>query len=158
MEQTQPVITPPGSTDSLHALRNFRAGFHRCWTGWADAGFELCEAMLSFPGSVSSMPMLSTEPCFRRSHGSLYKALHHGHIDATAMKDLLAAHAKEQAAPEAALKQAKKAATESLDGLDDERDVVSATAGALTDPAKQPWIITEEGEILSPNWIRTYLN
>ena len=28
----------------------------------------------------------------------------------------------------------------------------------LTDPAKQPWIITEEGEILSPNWIRTYLN
>ncbi|MEZ5087500.1 MAG: NF041680 family putative transposase [Tessaracoccus sp.] len=92
MEQTQPVITPPGSTDSLHALRNFRAGFHRCWTGWADAGFELCEAMLSFPGSVSSMPMLSTEPCFRRSHGSLYKALHHGHIDATAMKDLLAAH------------------------------------------------------------------
>ena len=38
------------------------------------------------------------------------------------------------------------------------REAIQAAAGALTDPAKQPWIITEEGEILSPNWIRTYLN
>jgi hypothetical protein len=38
------------------------------------------------------------------------------------------------------------------------REALAAAAGALTDPAKQPWIITEEGEILSPNWIRTYLN
>lgn len=38
------------------------------------------------------------------------------------------------------------------------REAIEAAAGALTDPAKQPWIITEEGEILSPNWIRTYLN
>ena len=36
--------------------------------------------------------------------------------------------------------------------------LLAAAAGALPDPAKQPWIITEEGEILSPNWIRTYLN
>ncbi|KQS81843.1 MULTISPECIES: hypothetical protein [Methylobacterium] len=38
------------------------------------------------------------------------------------------------------------------------REAIAAAAGALADPAKQPWIITEEGEILSPNWIRTYLN
>lgn len=38
------------------------------------------------------------------------------------------------------------------------REAIAAAAGALSDPAKQPWIITEEGEILSPNWIRTYLN
>jgi hypothetical protein len=38
------------------------------------------------------------------------------------------------------------------------REAIAAAASALTDPAKQPWIITEEGEILSPNWIRTYLN
>ena len=37
-------------------------------------------------------------------------------------------------------------------------EAIAAAAGALSDPAKQPWIITEEGEILSPNWIRTYLN
>ncbi len=38
------------------------------------------------------------------------------------------------------------------------REALAAAAGAMRDPAKQPWIITEEGEILSPNWIRTYLN
>ena len=38
------------------------------------------------------------------------------------------------------------------------REASEAAAGALADPAKQPWIITEEGEILSPNWISTYLN
>ena len=37
------------------------------------------------------------------------------------------------------------------------REAIAAAAGALVDPAKQPWIITEEGEVLSPNWIRTYL-
>jgi hypothetical protein len=38
------------------------------------------------------------------------------------------------------------------------REAIEAAAGALSDPAKQPWIITEDGEVLSPNWIRTYLN
>ena len=38
------------------------------------------------------------------------------------------------------------------------REALEAAAGALVDADKQPWIITEEGEILSPNWIRTYLN
>ncbi|GJE28316.1 hypothetical protein [Methylobacterium organophilum] len=38
------------------------------------------------------------------------------------------------------------------------REALAAARGALTDPSKQPWIITEEGEILSPNWIKTYLN
>ncbi len=38
------------------------------------------------------------------------------------------------------------------------REALAAAKGALGDPAQQPWIITEEGEILSPNWIRTYLN
>ncbi|WP_232628588.1 hypothetical protein [Methylobacterium sp. Leaf118] len=38
------------------------------------------------------------------------------------------------------------------------REALAAARGALHDPAQQPWIITEEGEILSPNWIRTYLN
>ncbi len=78
---------------TLSALTGFRAGFHRCWTGWADAGFELCEAVLCAPGQVSSVPALSLEPCFRRSHGSLYKALRRGRIDADAMRGLLIAHA-----------------------------------------------------------------
>lgn len=54
------------------ALRAFRAGFYGCLTGWADASFELCDAMLCVPGPVTSVPTLSLDPVFRRSHGSLY--------------------------------------------------------------------------------------
>jgi hypothetical protein len=83
-------VTNPN--DSLAALAAFRAGLHRCWTRWADAAFELGEAMLCAPGPVSSVPSLSLEPCFRRSHGSLYKALRHGGIDAEAIRGLLLTH------------------------------------------------------------------
>ncbi|WP_448074098.1 transposase [Georgenia yuyongxinii] len=41
---------------------------------------------------MASVPALSLEPVFRRSHGSLYKALAHGQVDEGAMRDLLAAH------------------------------------------------------------------
>ena len=71
---------------------SFRTGLHRCWTSWPDAAFELCEAMLCAPAPVSSVPSLSLEPCFRRSHGSLYKALDRGRLDAEAMRDLLVEH------------------------------------------------------------------
>ncbi len=36
---------------------------------------------LCLPAPVSSVPALSLEPVFRRSHGSLYKALARGRID-----------------------------------------------------------------------------
>jgi len=77
---------------SIEALRRFRARFHGCFTGWADAGFELADAVLCAPGPVSSIPALSLEPAFRRSHGSLYKALARGGFDAGAVRDLLVAH------------------------------------------------------------------
>ncbi len=83
-------LVPP--TDQAKQLRGFRTGFYRCWGRWPDAGFELCEALLCAPGPVSSVPALSLEPVFRRSHGSLYKALDRGRIDTEAMRDLLAAH------------------------------------------------------------------
>ena len=57
------------------ALVDFRAGFFRCLTGWADAAFELCDAALCAPAPVSSVPTLSLEPAFARSHGSMDKAL-----------------------------------------------------------------------------------
>src|SRR5512144_1973004 len=77
---------------AITTLTGFRADFHRCLTGWADACFELCDAVLCAPAPVSSIPTLSLEPCFRRSHGSLYKALDRGGIDAEAIRDLLVAH------------------------------------------------------------------
>jgi hypothetical protein len=80
-------------TDSSRAtLTGFRSGFYRCLTGWADAAFELTDAVLCAPAPVGSVPTLSLEPVFRRSHGTLYKALARGQVDAEAMRDLLSAH------------------------------------------------------------------
>ncbi|MGH8829452.1 MAG: transposase [Jiangellaceae bacterium] len=84
--------TKAGADPSRTDLLGFRAGFHRCLTGWADAAFELTDAALCAPGPVSSVPGLSLEPVFRRSHGSLYKALARGGVDPDALRDLLAAH------------------------------------------------------------------
>lgn len=36
------------------------------------------------------------------------------------------------------------------------REAIAAAASALADPFVQPWIVTEEGDMLAPNWIRTY--
>ncbi len=74
------------------ALPLFRAGFYRCVTGWSDALFELSDALLCTPSPVSSVPTLSLEPVFRRSHGSLYKGLDRGSIDTDALRALLVAN------------------------------------------------------------------
>jgi hypothetical protein len=76
-------------TEQLHA---FRTGFYNCLTGWPDALFELSDALLCAPAPVSSVPALSLEPVFRRSHGSLYKGLDRGDIDTEALRALLAAN------------------------------------------------------------------
>jgi hypothetical protein len=34
------------------------------------------------------------------------------------------------------------------------RDALSAAADAISIDDAQPWIVTEQGDILSPNWIR----
>jgi hypothetical protein len=73
-------------------LVEFRAGFYRCLTCWGDALFELCDAALCAGAPVASVPRLSLEPEFRRSHGSLYKALVHGHLDAEDLKALVVEH------------------------------------------------------------------
>ena len=84
---------PPDDTASdATRLRRFRTGFYRCLTGWADAAFELTDAALCAPAPICSVPALSLEPIFGRSHGSLYKALARGGVDAEAMRDLLAEH------------------------------------------------------------------
>jgi len=75
--------------DSLEALQLFRRDLYSCFTRWGDALFELCDAVLESPAPVSSIPTLSLEPVFRRSHGSLYKALDRANIDTKALRDLL---------------------------------------------------------------------
>ncbi|HLR96313.1 MAG TPA: hypothetical protein VK053_17450 [Jiangellaceae bacterium] len=49
----------------------FRQGFYQSWDLWAAAAFELTEAVLCSPTPVASVPALSLEPVFTRSHGSL---------------------------------------------------------------------------------------
>lgn len=92
----RPQISTPATTVNAltdhERLRRFRSGFHQCLTGWPDAAFELTDAMLCSPAPVTSVPALSLEPAFRRSHGSLYKALARGEVDHEAMRDLLVRH------------------------------------------------------------------
>jgi len=70
-------------------LAGFRSGLYACLTGWGDALFELCDAVLCSPSPVVSVPSLSLEPVFRRGHGSLYKALANGGIDTDRLRRLL---------------------------------------------------------------------
>ena len=87
-----PVSTTATTVNAVtgqRELRNFRTGFYGCLTGWPDAAFELTDAMLCSPSPVASVPTLSLEPAFRRSHGSLYKALDRGEVDDQALRDLL---------------------------------------------------------------------
>jgi DDE superfamily endonuclease len=73
-------------------LLGFLDGLHGCLTRWADALFEATDALLCAPAPVSSVPALSLEPAFRRSHGSLYKALARGEIDEDRLRALLMDH------------------------------------------------------------------
>lgn len=75
-----------------NTLVGFRRDLHGTFTRWGDALFELCDTGLCAPGPVGSVPSLSLEPTFTRSHGSLYKALTRGHIDADRLRRLLVEH------------------------------------------------------------------
>ena len=70
-------------------LVKFRSSLHGCLSPWGDALFELADAMLCASGPVASVPALSLEPVFRRSHGSLYKSLGEGRVEETELRRLL---------------------------------------------------------------------
>ena len=73
-------------------LAGFRSGWYGCLGPWADALFELTDAVLCASGPVCSLPRLSLEPVMRRGHGSGYAALAKGRADAAGLGGLLAAH------------------------------------------------------------------
>ena len=87
----RPDPDPSRSRESA-ALINFRHSLHRCLNPWGDALFELCDAVLCSPSRVNSVPALSLEPEFRRSHGSLYKALADGGVDEDQLRRLFIDH------------------------------------------------------------------
>jgi hypothetical protein len=73
-------------------LGDFRSQLYATFNRWGDALFELADAALCSPAPVASVPALSLEPVFRRSHGSLYKALDRGRIDEDRLRRLLVEH------------------------------------------------------------------
>lgn len=80
-----------GITSTEATLVGFRENFYGCLSGWGDALFELVDAVLCSPAPVGSVPSLSLEPVFRRSHGSVYKALDRGGLDEEGLRRLLVA-------------------------------------------------------------------
>jgi hypothetical protein len=86
MSTSPPLDARAQKSEQLHA---FRSGLYDCLVSWGDALFELTDAALCAPGPISSLPALSLDPAFRRGHGSLYKALSKGDIDADQIRELL---------------------------------------------------------------------
>ena len=85
-------MTRDSSGQERQRLLGFRAGFYPCSSSRGDALFEPRDAALCASGPVTSVPQLSLEPEFRRSHGSLYKGLVRGRLDEESCKALLVEH------------------------------------------------------------------
>ncbi|MGH3443714.1 MAG: NF041680 family putative transposase [Nitriliruptorales bacterium] len=85
-------IVPAPPTATAAALTGFRRAFYDTLNGWADTLFELTDAVICSPTPVASVPHLSLDPTFRRSHGSLYKALAHGSLDPDRLRQVLVEH------------------------------------------------------------------
>ncbi len=81
-----------GTPRETNELVEFRAGLYSCCTRWGNAMFELADAGLCSAGPIGSVPTLSLEPEFTRSHGSLDKALARGRIDEDRLRQLLLEH------------------------------------------------------------------
>ena len=73
------------------SLTAFRRDLHATFSSWGDSLFELCDAVCCASAPVTSLPGLSLEPEFSRSHGSLYKALERGRVNEKALRALLVA-------------------------------------------------------------------
>jgi hypothetical protein len=80
-----------GERVAWRRLAGFRSRWYGCAGPWADALFELADAVLCAGGPVCSLPRLSLEPVFGRGHGSVYAALARGAVNVEALEDLLAA-------------------------------------------------------------------
>lgn len=78
----------------LARLVRFRQDMYQAFGRWADALFELVEALAAADGPVRSVAELTLVGRTRRGWGSFYQALRDGLIDTEAVRDLLARHVR----------------------------------------------------------------
>jgi len=83
---------PAPTDDPTESLKAFRTELRGCFPRWGDALFDLCDAVLCSASPITSLPYLSLEAEFTRSHGSLYKSLDLGLIDEERLRQLLAVY------------------------------------------------------------------
>ena len=83
-------VPDAGVAGARRDLCAFRLEFYRCLPRWADALFELADAVLTADGPVRSLVDLSLAGEHRRGHGSLYAALARGRCDAARLRRALA--------------------------------------------------------------------
>lgn len=83
-------VRDPGQESALGELTRFRHEFYRGLTAWADALFELTDAVLCTDGSVRSLVGLSLAPEHRRGHGALDDGLNQGRVDIAGLRNLVA--------------------------------------------------------------------
>lgn len=76
--------------DARDVLNDFRVDVYRCFTGRADALFELADAVACSPARVTDLARLSLEAEQRRGHGGVYDAVNAGGIDHDALASVLA--------------------------------------------------------------------
>lgn len=75
---------------ALDRLARFRAGAHDCFGRWADALFEVMDALTGADRPIRSLADLTLEPVGMRGWGSFYQAMNHGLVDQDMVRDLLA--------------------------------------------------------------------
>ena len=80
-----------GQAEALARLAEFRRNMYDCFDTWADALFDLTDALAGADRPVRSIAELSLEPVGSRGWGSFYQALNHGTLDESMARDLLLA-------------------------------------------------------------------
>jgi hypothetical protein len=84
------VESGTGEDQARGLLAAFRGELYQCFTGRADALFELVDAVLCAGEPVRVLAGLSLVPEHRRGHGGLYDAVHAGRIDIARLRRSLA--------------------------------------------------------------------
>jgi hypothetical protein len=92
-----------GQAEALARLAEFRRNMYDCFDRWADALFEITDALAGADRPVRSIAELSLEPVGSRGWGSFYQGLNHGTLDESMARDLLAEQVCATAQPGKAL-------------------------------------------------------